>query len=101
MEELIKRLSRYSEQCLAERLDPDFAKAVQESIVEIHGIGILYNKAQKLFDSTDKHLSRLQIKIEKLVSDYKDCRNELCLKCGDYKMRHNGACDGCRWKDGG
>ena len=29
----------------------------------------------------------------------KVCRNELCLKCGDYKQRHLGACDGCRWKE--
>ena len=27
-----------------------------------------------------------------------DCRNELCLLCGDYKTAHKGACDGCRWK---
>ena len=32
MEELIKRLSRYSEQCIAERLDPDFAAAIIEAI---------------------------------------------------------------------
>ena len=30
-------------------------------------------------------------------SDYRQCRNELCLRCGDYKQRHLGACDGCRW----
>ena len=28
-----------------------------------------------------------------------DCRNELCEKCGKYKESHNGACDGCKWKD--
>lgn len=38
---------------------------------------------------------------EALKKKYKDCRNELCLKCGDYKMRHLGACDGCRWKEEG
>lgn len=27
------------------------------------------------------------------------CRNELCLRCGSYKNAHNGACDGCRWKE--
>ena len=26
------------------------------------------------------------------------CRNELCLRCGDYKTAHLGTCDGCRWK---
>ena len=32
-------------------------------------------------------------------SDFRDCRNELCLYCGKYKERHLGACDGCRWKE--
>ena len=30
--------------------------------------------------------------------DFRDCRNELCLRCGDYKQRYLGACDGCRWR---
>ena len=30
--------------------------------------------------------------------DFRDCRNELCLKCGAYTERHKGACEGCRWK---
>ena len=33
-----------------------------------------------------------------LQTDLKDCRNELCLRCGDYKQAHLGACDDCRWK---
>lgn len=32
------------------------------------------------------------------AKDYRDCRNELCLRCGEYQERHLGACDGCRWK---
>lgn len=39
--------------------------------------------------------------IDRLQRDLKDCRNELCLYCGKYKERHNGACDGCRWKERG
>lgn len=39
--------------------------------------------------------------LEELYSDLRACRNELCLKCGDYTMAHKGACDGCRWKDMG
>ena len=35
---------------------------------------------------------------DELKRNLKDCRNELCLRCGDYKMQHKGACDGCRWK---
>ena len=26
-------------------------------------------------------------------------RNELCQRCGRYKAAHEGACDGCRWKE--
>jgi len=32
-------------------------------------------------------------------SEYDNCRNELCYKCGEYKNRHLNACDGCRYKD--
>ena len=41
----------------------------------------------------------LKDKIRRLQSELTDCRNELCLKCGDYRREHEGACNGCRWKD--
>ena len=34
-----------------------------------------------------------------LEGDLRDCVNELCYKCGNYREEHLGACDGCRWKD--
>lgn len=36
--------------------------------------------------------------IRRLKIELKDCRNELCLRCGEYKYRHKGACEGCRWE---
>jgi len=39
--------------------------------------------------------------IFRLRSELKNCRNELCLKCGNYKESHNGACDDCRYRHGG
>lgn len=33
----------------------------------------------------------------KAMDDLEVCRNELCLRCCQYKQRHLGACDGCRW----
>ena len=39
--------------------------------------------------------------IVNLEREFGDCRNELCLRCGQYKQRHLGACDGCRWRDNG
>jgi len=41
----------------------------------------------------------IKARIADLNSDLKDCRNELCLKCGNYKQKHLGACDGCRWEN--
>jgi len=38
----------------------------------------------------------LRLAIE-AIDDLEVCRNELCLYCGQYKQRHLGACDGCRW----
>ena len=41
----------------------------------------------------------LKARVEILKTDLKDCRNELCLRYGQYKQRHLGACDGCRWRE--
>lgn len=34
-----------------------------------------------------------------MQAELRNCRNELCLRCGNYHNAHNGACDGCRYKD--
>lgn len=64
MDELINRLSRYTEKAIADALDPDFAKAVQQTIKEL-----------------------------------KDCRNELCNACGQYRVIPPNECDTCRWRN--
>lgn len=30
-------------------------------------------------------------------NELRSCVNELCYKCGDYRMEHEGACKGCKW----
>ena len=35
----------------------------------------------------------------KAESKCKELINELCQYCGKYKYAHDGACDGCRWKE--
>ena len=35
---------------------------------------------------------------EQIASDFRTCRNELCLRCGQYKTSHLGSCKGCRWE---
>lgn len=36
---------------------------------------------------------------ENLAADRKALINELCQYCGKYKQAHEGACDGCKWRE--
>lgn len=42
---------------------------------------------------------RRDAEIEKLAANRKALINELCQYCGKYKQAHEGACDGCRWRE--
>ena len=55
----------------------------------------------KCLETVAEHLESLPAADVVSGSDFRDCRNELCLKCGNYTQAHNGACDGCRWKECG
>lgn len=37
------------------------------------------------------------IDADEILRELKNCRNELCLKCGEYTSEHLGNCDGCRY----
>ena len=41
----------------------------------------------------------LNAEVERLKKQLSECKNELCYRCGDYKMRHKGACDGCLYRE--
>ena len=57
------------------------------------------NEVQETLARIRKLVVEAKADHDRLLSELRDCRNELCLRCGDYKQRHLGACDGCRWKD--
>ena len=54
-----------------------------------------YNSISQL----DGANSSLMAANEKLTADRKELINELCQYCGKYKQAHEGACDGCRWRE--
>lgn len=54
-----------------------------------------YNSISQL----DGANSSLMAANEKLAADRKALINELCQYCGKYKQAHEGACDGCRWRE--
>lgn len=43
----------------------------------------------------------VKTKVQRLQDELRNCRNELCLKCGNYKEAHLGACNDCRYRHGG
>lgn len=57
-------------------------------------------------ECTWDYIDRLRIALasackerDELKKELAAMRNELCFKCGNYRDAHNGACDGCRWKE--
>lgn len=54
-----------------------------------------YNRISQL----DGANSSLMAANEKLAADRKALINELCQHYGKYKQAHEGACDGCRWRE--
>ena len=49
--------------------------------------------------STCKERDEARKQLHEAKSELNAMRNELCFKCGNYREAHNGACDGCRWKE--
>lgn len=48
-----------------------------------------------------KFIGEQDRQIFQLQQELRNCRGELCLKCGKYMTEHLGACDGCRYQRGG
>lgn len=81
-----------------------------EKIAKLQGDLIMSNaellktreELKKHYDSIsqlDGANSSLMVANEKLAADRKALINELCQYCGKYKQAHEGACDGCRWRE--
>ena len=61
---------------------------------ECHGCTI-YNDKQSC---QERVLDAAADRIEAQAKEIDALRNELCLKCGNYTLAHEGACNGCRWR---
>lgn len=84
-EERFLRLAAYEDTGLM----PDEVAALKEELQGAKNTAEQYAAINEtLFDSN-----------QKLGADRKALINELCQYCGKYKRAHEGACDGCRWRD--
>lgn len=71
-----------------------------------HYICLLFDTAADMLENHASDRAALVAEIEKLRKQLEQTqaerdvlRNELRCKCGNYREAHNGACDGCRWKE--
>lgn len=92
MKKLIERLRQYSESLVAYKLGADFADAVNSAA------DMLENHASDRAALVTE-IEKLRKQLEQTQAERGAMRNELCFKCGKYREAHNGACDGCRWKN--
>lgn len=79
VEELIKMAASKTDKVLQLKEELQGARNTAEQYAAIN---------ETLFDSNMK-----------LGADRKALINELCQYCGKYKQAHEGACDGCRWRE--
>ena len=55
---------------------------------------------------TDKKVAEMNARLDSInemvnvvSAAMHDMKNDLCALCGKYKMAHEGACNGCRWRN--
>ena len=56
------------------------------------------NEVQETLARIRKLVVEAKADHDRLKSELRDCRNELCLRCGQYKTAHLGSCNGCGWR---
>lgn len=74
-------------------------KYTEELRKRIIGLRDELKTAHNSISQLDASNSRLMAANEKLAADRKALKNELCQYCGKYKQAHEGACDGCKWRE--
>ncbi len=72
--------------------DKEYRPATVESGSVCEKLAEHLNRAQEIDTALRKEVNKLRAMLS-------DMRNELCELCGKYRMAHEGACDGCRWKE--
>ena len=56
------------------------------------------NRSQVIVEAIKMTIERMPLGDAVSGQDFRDCCNELCLKCGQYQTKHLGSCNGCRWE---
>ena len=97
---LVERLAAYEDTCYT----PEEIAKLQATLI-VKNAELLKTR-EELKEHYDRMVGQLDALNDglmasnaKLAEDRKALINELCQHCGKYKHAHEGACDGCRWRE--
>ena len=71
------------------------AQKVWERLAAYEDTGLTLGDIKELLDMAVSKTN----KILRLKEELHTIKNELCQYCGKYKQAHEGACDGCKWRE--
>ena len=99
MKKLSERLRQYSESLVAYKLSADFADAVCSAADMLENYASDRAALSAEIEKLRMALASACKERDELKKQLHEAKNELCYLCGKYREAHNGACDGCRWKE--
>lgn len=70
-------------------------RKVWERLKQYEDTGLMPGDIKELLDMAASKTN----KVLRLKDELHAMKNELCQYCGKYKQAHEGACDGCRWRE--
>ena len=72
-----------------------FDNTICERLAKYEDTGLMPGDVKELLDMATSKTN----KVLRLKDELHAMKNELCQYCGKYKQAHEGACDGCRWRE--
>lgn len=70
-------------------------RKVWERLKQYEDTGLMPGDVKELVDMVASKTN----KVLRFKDELHAMKNELCQYCGKYKQAHEGACDGCRWRE--
>lgn len=80
-----------------EKQQQEILRSIEDRIEELKNVKQTLLKCRKDIECMEVELSMVRSHNDHLTVTLRDCANELCLKCGNYREAHLGACNDCRW----
>lgn len=113
--ELIQAISKVQRRGAGPETLGHLAEEVADTFIVCYQMAVGFGITSEVLAEIERKLDRQMERIEKGDKHYEATesqppeqsaqakeldalRNELCLKCGNYTLAHEGACNGCRWR---